>query len=101
MMDQTASSSNSFVNRRCWVIEFLIAHWGTLHSSGPSPGYLRGKRHGEKGLRLRKIAESGFLCERELGPSRAGDSAVYFGVRYKQTRPLRISYPKPSPYDRD
>src|SRR5258708_35649367 len=23
---RTASSSNSFVNRRCWVIEFLIAH---------------------------------------------------------------------------
>src|SRR4051795_13744658 len=24
---RTASSSNSFVNRRCCVIEFLIAHW--------------------------------------------------------------------------
>jgi len=34
---RTASSANSLVNRRCCIIEFLIAHWGTLHFSEASP----------------------------------------------------------------
>jgi hypothetical protein len=34
---RTASSSNSFVNRRCCTIEFLIPHRGTPHFSEASP----------------------------------------------------------------
>lgn len=34
---RTASSSNSFVNRRCFVIEFAFHLKGTLHFSGASP----------------------------------------------------------------
>jgi hypothetical protein len=34
---RTASSSNSFVNRRCCITELLFTHTGTLHFSEASP----------------------------------------------------------------
>src|SRR4029077_446186 len=37
---RTASSANSFVNRRCCIVEFLLNHRGTLHFSEASPDSL-------------------------------------------------------------
>src|SRR3954454_1405648 len=44
---RTASSSNSFVNRRCCVIEFLIAHWEL--STFPKQVHVAGLSEGPRG----------------------------------------------------